>query len=289
MGGLLDLPVELREKIYEPLLVRHGPVEVRSLSFKVDPWIEYMWEHAEMLSRPLDVGGNDDDDDNNGDGTGDDDDNDDVESDNDDNGDMDWRRKTGILRVSKKISEEALGVLYGRNLFVVNLHAEPHEQLRKFGSQNLRRIRNLCFIAQPMGISYGTPLKLVPDTFLPVLEDLRKLCIVAQQPLEARIYYGAPSLEQDLEEWITWLEPILRDLGNIVAKTTSVEIDDDNRAETSALVKKYFPQGYEKVQTVTGDRIFMRGAFSWESGYWDDDGRDGCNFADGGMGEDWSD
>lgn len=42
------------------------------------------------------------------------------------------KRKTGILSVSRQISEEALNVLYGRNLFIVTVHGGAHDKLLKF-------------------------------------------------------------------------------------------------------------------------------------------------------------
>ena len=54
------------------------------------------------------------------------------------------------------------------------------------------------------------------------------------------------------------------------------------------MMDKHFGSGYQKVRTITGDFCFERGQYSQESGHWDSDGRDGCNFADGGMGDDWS-
>jgi hypothetical protein len=117
-----------------------------------------------------------------------------------------------------------------------------------------------------------------------LLTDLNQLCLAAQQPLQAGGYYNSPSLEEDMR---AWLEPILRFLAKNFTKTTIVGIGDNDLVETGELVRKCFPSGYKKVQTVTGDRMFRRGEFSWESGYWDDDS--GMNFADGGMGDDWSD
>ncbi|KAK3941994.1 hypothetical protein QBC46DRAFT_83878 [Diplogelasinospora grovesii] len=69
---------------------------------------------------------------------------------------------------------------------------------------------------------------------------------------------------------VAWLEPILRYLAEKTTETTVVEIDV-NDLETSVLVQRCFRSGYKKAQTVIRDRIFMRGEFSWESGYWDDD------------------
>lgn len=256
-SGFLRLPRELRDKIYSLLLVG-DPIHVQHLQFGKDSWTKSIWKKPERLNFPSH---------------------------------MDWylpKTKTGILGVSKLISEEALDILYGRHIFTVSVHGGAHRKLLNFGITNLRRIRCVRLVAQPMGVCYPDTLKIDPLFWRPLLTDLNRLSLVVQQPLRAGGYYNAPSLEEDMREWVTWLEPILQYLAGYITKTTIVEVDDNNLMETSQLVHKYFPPGYQKARTVTGDRIFMRGHFSLESGYWDDDDS-GMNFADGGMGDDWSD
>jgi hypothetical protein len=172
------------------------------------------------------------------------------------------KSKTGILRVSRQISEEALNLLYGCNLFIILINGGAHDNLLE-------------------------TLKIDDRLWVPLLTDLTRLCLVAQQPLRAVGYYNAPSLEEDMREWVAWLEPILRYLARIIPKPSIVEVDHNHLTETGELVEKCFPSGYEIIQTVTGDKKFMRDEFLCESGYWEDDS--GMNFADGGMGDDWSD
>lgn len=198
-----------------------------------------------------------------------------------------WR--TGILEVSRIISNEALDILYGQNVFIVDIHGEGYLKVRNFSVANLRRVHYLRIVARPMGVSYGKPLVFDPQLWLPLLEGLLQFCVVAQQPLAARVYYNAPTLEEDLCKWTTWLNPILDYFSTNLPKTTAVGLDDDGCAETTAMMEKHFGPSYQKVRTITGDLCFERGQFSRESGYWDSDGRNGCNFADGGMGDDWSD
>jgi hypothetical protein len=256
-SGFLCLPLELREKIYFHLLLRSA-IHVQYLNFEVDPWIRSIWEDSERLALY-----------------------DEVE-------DIAPKRKTGILSVSRQISEESLNVLYGRNLFIVTVHGGAHNKLLKFGTANIRRIRYLRLVAQPMGICFPEPMEFDSQLWIPLLTDLSQLCLIVQQPLRVGGYFNAPTLEEDMQEWVVWLEPILRYLARNILETTIVEIDDNNLVETGEVVQKCFRSGYKKVQTETGDRIFERGMFSWESGYWDDDDS-GMNFADGGMGDDWSD
>ncbi|KAE8451696.1 hypothetical protein EG329_003153 [Mollisiaceae sp. DMI_Dod_QoI] len=258
--GFLCLPLEIRESIYIHLLLRSA-VLVQYLDFEVDSWIKSIWEDPERLDYFADAEG------------------------------IVPKRKTSILSVSRQISEEALNVLYGRNLFIVHIHDGAHRDLLKFGTANLRRIRHLRLVAQPNGVCFPKPIKFDSKLWIPLLTDLSQLCLVVQQPLQARTYYyNAPSLEEDVRKWVAWLEPIIRYLAQNIKETTTVGIDDNDLIETGEVVQKYFCSGYEKVRTVTGDRIFKRGEFSWESGHWDDDDDDGStNFEDGGMGDDGSD
>lgn len=180
--------------------------------------------------------------------------------------------KTGILEVSRTISQEALDVLYGQHVFVARIHGEDHKKLAGLSIANLRRIRRLRIVAQPMGISYG------PDQFVfdvqmwrPLLEGLSQLCIVAQQPLEARGYFGAPTFTEDMDEWLAWLGPILENLSKAVSGYTCIGLDADESLETTALMDRYFAARYQNVKTRTGDLCFKRGIFSLQSGYWDSD------------------
>jgi len=51
------------------------------------------------------------------------------------------KKKTGILSVLRQISEEALNVLYGRNLFIITVHGGAHDKLLEFGTTKIWRIR----------------------------------------------------------------------------------------------------------------------------------------------------
>ena len=194
-----------------------------------------------------------------------------------------YERRTGILGVSRIISNETLDILYGQNVFVVDIHGEGYRKFLKFGASNLRRVRYLRIVARPMGISYGKPLDFDSHLWLPLLEELQQLCVVAQQPLAAGGYWKAPTLEEDLCEWTTWLDPILKCLGTHLPKTTAVSLDDDGHVETTAMMHKYFNNNYQKVMTITGDFCFERGQYSRESRDWDSD------YGDDGGGNDFED
>ncbi|KFZ15581.1 hypothetical protein V501_02645 [Pseudogymnoascus sp. VKM F-4519 (FW-2642)] len=184
------------------------------------------------------------------------------------------KNKNSIFLVSKQISDEALDVLYGENVFMMHLHGEGEIYFKKnFSEANIQRMRYLLLTAEPRGVSY-TPGRM-PDNALwcSVLPQLKMLRIVAEQPLEAGHYYNAPTLEQDMDCWLNWIRLFLQCFRRHLSKHTTVEIDGDGRVETMALIKECLPGGYREVQCqLAGDFIFRRSRFSWESGYWDDDG-----------------
>lgn len=85
---------------------------------------------------------------------------------------------------------------------------------------------------------------------------------MAQQPLKARTFGNAPTLEQEMHKWLAWLKPVLEYVNQYVSSRATIEVDDNDMEETSELVKKCLPNGYRKVRTRTGDIWFMRGVFS---------------------------
>ena len=184
-----------------------------------------------------------------------------------------WEWRTAILGVSKAISNEALDVLYGRNTFVVNVHANGYRKFLKFGAANLRRIRHLRIVAASDVTYCLEPLIFDPQLWLPLLKDLQHFCLVAQQPTVAQGFYkiNTSNLEEDVGVWMDWLDPILRYFGENLPKTTVISLDDDDHAQTTATMEKHFIHGFQKFKTGTGDFYFKRGQFAMETGYWDTD------------------
>jgi hypothetical protein len=202
-----------------------------------------------------------------------------------------WSRhknKNSIFLVSKQISEEALDILYGENIFKLHLHGLDEVHLKKnFTEANRRRMRYLLLVARPMGVSYG-PGK-IPDNVLwsSILPQLKGLRIVAEQPVQARTYYKAPTLEQEMDRWVKWIKPFLQCFGQYLSRENIVQVDINGEAETRELVKECLPHGYREIRCRhVGDIIFKRGRFSWESGYWDDDDPINSRDADGDWGSD---
>ena len=180
-------------------------------------------------------------------------------------------RVKSLVLVSKQISNEAVEILYGENIFSYPLNGDSGYSLQKnFSPENIQRIRKLRIIVQDAGCQYPDR---VPDYELwsPILARLTKLQIVAKQPLEQRGYYGAPSLESEVKKWVNWFGPMLSYIAGKISNNLCVEMDYDDRRETDVLVNEHLPGRHRKVRTIDGDLMFKRGQFSMESGYWDDD------------------
>ena len=271
---LLRLPQELRQRIYAIVFGPRRLVDLRNVRLELDPWSE------SMIYRPKSEKLHESDDLKNYAYIDGESQEKLSESDMEDayrfSIDFRYEWRIGILEVSKLIGDEALDVLYRQNIFVVDIHGESYRKFLKFSVANLRRLRYLRIVARPMGVSYGRPLMFDPNLWLPLLAGLLQFCIVAQQPLVARGYYNAPTLEEELCEWTTWLDPILEYFSTALPTTTAIGLDGDGRAETTAMMDKHFASGHQKFRTITGDFCIERGQYSRESGYWDSDGRDSC-------------
>jgi len=304
--GLLRLPFEIRLQIYRYCIPRKHVVEVSSPRFYIGwPYVgvDHTLGSEDILSSKEDTLDLEDDavevEDYNlgfGDTLSSEEDalglEDDAVNLEDYNLDLDgdyWnpnKNRSSIFRLSKQISEEALDILYGENIFKLCLHGEGEVYLKKnFTAANRQRMRYLLVTAEPRGVSYE-PRK-VPDNSLwsSILPTLKGLRVIAEQPVQASSYYGAPTLEQEMERWVKWTRPFLQCFGQHLSRETIVQVDIDGRAETRDLVKEYLSHGYREIRCRhVGDLMFKRGWFSWESGYWDDDGPINSRDADG----DWN-
>lgn len=185
--------------------------------------------------------------------------------------------KNSLLLVSKKVGFEALEVLYRDNVFQIDLHDEGRTCLkRNFTEANMQKIRKIQFVMRPPStISYRH--KLDSTLWSPILGRLTRLSVVAKQPLVVRIYINEPSLEQTIEGWIEWLRTTLQYIASQLSNSCIVEVDDDDRRQTSTLVRECLPSGYRKVQTLAGDICFGRNDYydsedeDEPSGCWKDD------------------
>ena len=168
--------------------------------------------------------------------------------------------KNSLLLVSRQVTSEALVVLYGENIFKVCLSYGGEADLQKFFAEaNIGRVRRMEIVT-PSSFNLG-PFEVVNHNYKlksrlwsPFLRNLTKLSIVVNQPLKVRAHHGAFRMEEGLE----WLRVNLQDIASHLSRSCIVEVDDDDRKETRAMMEESFPGGYRKVQTLSGDVYFKR-------------------------------
>lgn len=171
-----------------------------------------------------------------------------------------------LLLVSRKIGHEAGDVLYSENVFEVHLYGDDGSRLKSnFSKANIQKIRKLQVVMQPEGFFYGRILD--SGLWSPILAGLSRFAIVAQQPLQAQTYFSEHSFKRDMKNWIGWVRPMLEYMIPQLSGSCVIEVDDDDREETSDLIRKCIPNGYRKVKTLTGDFIFGRNGSSVDSSH----------------------
>ena len=175
--------------------------------------------------------------------------------------------KNNLLLVSKQISEESLNVLYGENLFNIHLHRDSELWLKKtLAGVNRRRIRYLTLVARPQNVPDNPVRTLDNELWSSFLSGLNGLRIIAEQPLQTQ---PSSTPKQELECWLKWIRPLVECFGQHLSTETAVQVDANGREETTALFKKYIPNGYSETRSLFGDFVFKRAQFSPGSGYWD--------------------
>ena len=182
-------------------------------------------------------------------------------------------RDISILLVSKRISQEALEILYGENYFKVDLNEDVDETfVTHLAPQNTLLIRRLLLTARPLRCDRG----LLPTIDFRIrgriLANLSQLCIVAQEPLAGH-YFNPPwedvsdeapvALTKRLSTWAKWLGPILQLISQHVSTDLVVHLDVGNREFTTNLIKKYIWNDIRRVQTRVGDVYFKRIEFGF--------------------------
>ena len=175
-----------------------------------------------------------------------------------------WRiraMKKSLLLMSKQISSEALDVLYSENTFEVILHERASEKLSRYiAAVNMPKIRRMQIVVSADG--YPDDRSLDRISWSCILANLRRLTIVAQQPLNSRRLYDEPSMVLKIERWLEWLRVVLHFIASHLPTSCAISVDDDNKTETRNLMREYLSKNYSEVQTSIGDFYFKRGNFA---------------------------
>jgi len=165
--------------------------------------------------------------------------------------------KISLLLVSRQIGLEALEVLYRDNVFQICLREEGWSGLKEhFTEVNTRKLRKMQIVIQPCGLSYGRTPNCTP--WSPILAGLTKLSIVAQQPLSAHIDRNAPWFQERMETWKDWLRAVLQCIASQLQNCCIVEVDDDDKKETSDPDETTLPQWLQKSSDFGRRRLFQK-------------------------------
>ncbi len=169
------------------------------------------------------------------------------------------RYNNTIFLLSKQISDEALNVLYGENVFRFNLHAMGQEMLENITEKNRARMRYMIVVATPWMVRSGVPDDILLASIIPYLRVLR---IVARQPAQAIILHGMPtgySYEAALARWEGWIRALMDGVARCLTDGTVVEADVDGMEETRKVMGECVQCGFrEVVCLLEGDKVHRR-------------------------------
>ncbi|OBT39738.1 hypothetical protein VE00_09850 [Pseudogymnoascus sp. WSF 3629] len=179
------------------------------------------------------------------------------------------RKKNSIFLVCKQISNEALDIMYGENAFKLYLHTDGGLCLQKITEANRRRMRFLLLTAEHRSwIGEISPDNTMWSSIIPTLNILR---LVAEQPVQ-KTYWNAPPLEKEMGSWFMFIRAFLNCFHQHLSEGRVLEVDFNGKSETGEVVKECMLGRYREVRCrLSGDLMFRRGRFSYNSGYWDDD------------------
>ncbi|KAI6091314.1 hypothetical protein F4821DRAFT_226905 [Hypoxylon rubiginosum] len=242
----LDLPLELRQEVYAHLLVQDSPINCSRV------WFTTAARHLRRLRKEgiADCCGRDF-------GCA--------------HYDKRLRPRTGILRSCRRVSEEALDVLYAQNTFCVFLESGGafRRLFNTVGEMNLRRVRRVKLHASTRYYSYhiAGPGERQWQFFLPpkenegawaaLLEGLLSLEFVMLIPIWGH-HKGWPV-------WVLQLEPILKFIGEHVDEQTDVTVDDNYSMFLCEAVDRCFTKPFRRVRTKEGDSYYNKTRFDPEN------------------------
>ncbi|KAE9979731.1 hypothetical protein EG327_006915 [Venturia inaequalis] len=279
--NFLNLPPELRLKIYRHRLIWMNLIRVSDLkpyvyshqiAYLHDPLLSLLKEQADVLSptnkhkiRPR------------------------VRS---SSGSLVMMEKNddikSLLLLSKDISEEAIQVLYGENMFEWDFHRSLgftgylRNFLFDFPVENQQRIRRLRFVVNHRSVIH--PLYSADKIFWsPILARLTTLELVLLGPLNGSEEEEEEEDEEEeywsynrpprpwvgrtrfadyngilKEEWFQWLTPWLQYIAKTVPPGLKVSVDDGGSIDTGHVVQECFAGRHRKFETFRGDFHYGR-------------------------------
>ncbi|KAF2261220.1 hypothetical protein CC78DRAFT_361330 [Lojkania enalia] len=239
--GFLCLPTELRLQIYYYIIPRERVIPVTSPQFNKSPsakWLHHTSEPDESCDQPGFSY--------------------DSKPELSCKPDYPTHCTTNVFLMSKQTSNEALDILYGDNVFRLEIDRDDYYFRTNFTEPNRRRMRFLVISMGPVRLSYRDKR---PDGNLwsPVLPSVKRFRIVAKPPDH---YTYSRSPEQDMNDWLNYRTPYLQCFGSLLSGNATVEVDVDGRKDAFELVKEHITNFQEVRCRLVGDHLFRRGRYS---------------------------
>lgn len=159
-----------------------------------------------------------------------------------------WLNMAPLL-LTPGFASEASVVFHGDNVVQLDLNSAGERGFRRSTSIGRRRlIRKMQFVLSFHCCDVDDVLDFT--FWSPLIAQLRKVSIVAQQPEEST---DGSSIDSKMKRWTEWLQVILKFITSHVQSSCIIEVDDDGKKETSALMKEYLPSNHRNVQIYKGD------------------------------------
>jgi hypothetical protein len=187
-----------------------------------------------------------------------------------------WMRVLhGLLISCRQVREEALGVLYGENVFRVRqLEGEQRFLWERLPEERRQRIRHIMIeLRSDHWTPFNRPGKadIVPNSALwdPMFPNLVSVRILAQQPTEPKTsFYDMPLFRDHSEDcllgiatatrvWLVMIKPTLEYFGPRILPSTMVMVDDNGSKEVGELLERCLPT-FRRVRTDQGEHTFKR-------------------------------
>ncbi|OIW34676.1 hypothetical protein CONLIGDRAFT_15128 [Coniochaeta ligniaria NRRL 30616] len=189
----------------------------------------------------------------------------------------DWMRVLhGLLISCRQVREEALGVVYGENVFRVRQLEGEQRFLWEFMPEERRlRIRHIMIeLRSDHRTSPDGPQRpdLLPNPWLwePMIPNLVSIRILAQQPTKTETSFVDRSLLlRDHSEdccigvasaialWLHMIKPTLEYFGSRILPSTMVMVDDNGSKEVGVLLERLLPS-FRRIRTEEGEYTFKR-------------------------------
>ncbi|OIW26068.1 hypothetical protein CONLIGDRAFT_647785 [Coniochaeta ligniaria NRRL 30616] len=162
-----------------------------------------------------------------------------------------------LLLTSRRFREEALDVLYGENIFCIDLFENFDLLEQCFCAPKMERIRHLMLVIRPRAPRGFNMEADVWDTILPNLKTLR--LVVMQHALSRYEHFRECDATSMRKRWVAAFASMLECVGSKLPASVALltDIGGHQRQQTLSLLE-WMSHPQQRIRTKMGDRIFKR-------------------------------